>query len=131
MTKDSTRLHARGRADELLRRALRVINDFADRALPNATDEYEELGDEITDYLGTFSVEVGALADRLWKLRADYQPAGKDKPEDNSETLSASLLESFASYLSCVAEDGKFDDDTMGGLAGNIENGMTRFGGGK
>jgi hypothetical protein len=60
--------------------------------------------------------EIQALADRLFQLRGDYQPGGDTKPETNSATLSAAFLESFASYLACLADDVEIGKRPLMGL---------------
>lgn len=69
----------------------------------------------LIEFAGRFRTEVQALADRLFQLRGDYQPGGDKRAGTKSATLSAAILESFGSFLACVA-----GDDTEGAIEGAI-----------
>lgn len=63
--------------------------------------------------------QMKLVADALWALRGVLNEGDAD-PASQSKTVAASVLESFASYASCVASEGRFDTDTFAGLEANL-----------
>ncbi len=55
------------------------------------------------------------LADMLWALRGAFND-GEADPAKPSKNLEALILECFASWMSCAAEDPGFDAETFKGL---------------
>lgn len=70
--------------------------------------------------------EVKRLSDRLFELHDAWGAAEYSRlhMEDRYEPLSAMLAETIGSYLSCVADEGWFNEETFGGLLGNLRGNL-------
>ena len=81
--------------------------------------------EEQQEPLARFRSELEAVAEALWALRARFNLDDGD-PARASHTFAATILASIASYVSCVAEDGTWNEETFEGLRGNIERELRR-----
>ena len=80
--------------------------------------------------LARFRSELEAVAEALWALRARFNLDDGDLDDGDpgcaSHTFAAEILATIASYVSCVAEDGTWSEETFEGLRGNIERELRR-----